>query len=1209
MVEEEKITTENISLPEEEVVSTDTEIAQAPDAVIETQTETAEVIPEIKTQTETAEVIPEIKTKEPNNNLVVDASFSKEQQADFNKLLKLEVDPKEAKAIVTKTSENKSKKTDFSKSEYEVDKEKLKNDGYDLDLIIKTKPKAIKSFEELIVDDVGVATKTGYVSKKDLFELKGIRADKDNEIKGSIRYELGFGLKAPQYETRNIKNLLIKRIKQEGNYDEATIEKFKDKIEVKNVPLEFRGEKSEGIIYRIPKELGGDNMFSAVDSPKISGADFSDAVADAGPIVASIVGGTIGSSVGPLGTVAGSAVSGGLTEYARLMYGYHKLGLQNDEFTPEEFQGYAIDAAKTYAAIDAAATGVFLTAAKLILPTILGKSQLSTNTIKEFIETKGRTNTGVFKEVDKVKEQMKKEFNLTDEEASEYFAVSVGKAILDSDQLIKKGSAAQRALLSDEVVRLETSARFKAIEDKILKQTTNLGEIGNKQADDIIKSIETQVRGQAGVAIKEAELALINNTKLIAKMESSFVDDLSTKYLDEFGVQLDDTYRAIQTRLSTLDDNIATGISKDKEIIKFDIKETLDILRKEVKTFSFKGILPSKLKPIVGDKGKKLSPEKLKEALENNKLVKLSGLFSKIGFQGQGTTLKTLLEGFKVLEKKPLTLKDVYTLKNAVNFLQETTTNSTTTGALRKLSGQLNKNIYNALSKSKDQTLAKEFLERNSLLGLKRNSIFKNFSDEFGGGQNIEGLKAATSKSESLFKSTIDDTIEAREKSRSLGQLIERNIIPESTVLNIKQALYRNYFNNVVPDASGIATMSHKDFFKKFGKNYENVLGKKDFIRLKNTESVLKQYDELAELVTNQNAAVQKYLPGIGQWDALSNAGPGQIVEHIIRSGAKSDITNLLKALPTKTVNDIRSIFLKDMMGKSQGGTYTTGANKFLGARKTDTLNGAKLNKFLTENRSNIQQMFDPNFFKTYRSIADVLEMLQTPATGSAAKGGMAEASKNAALFIDMIYGPLNHKRLILNRFSTLMDRFGLSQDNIFLLTDYAKFTEAAKKQFLGGNYPAFMDKLPNKERVTFIDKVLKAIKLDNTKSGKFLSKTQDLDSIINRLNFGFNRGAGLRKTFNKNPLKNPLVAKEYLKDKGEEIKGTDPMQREADIFSGMDISAKYAIKSLEAVFVDTPVAIYKDLSGASSRVKSTKARNLDKENFEKEYGSGQKTK
>ena len=65
-------------------------------------------------------------------------------------------------------------------------------------------------------------------------------------------------------------------------------------------------------------------MFSAVDSPKISSSDLSDAVADSGPIVASIVGGTLGSALGPLGTIGGSAVSAGFAEYARLMYGYHK---------------------------------------------------------------------------------------------------------------------------------------------------------------------------------------------------------------------------------------------------------------------------------------------------------------------------------------------------------------------------------------------------------------------------------------------------------------------------------------------------------------------------------------------------------------------------------------------------------------------------------------------------------------------------------------------------------------------------------------------------------------------------------------------------------------------------------------------------------------------------------------------------------------------
>jgi hypothetical protein len=40
--------------------------------------------------------------------------------------------------------------------------------------------------------------------------------------------------------------------------------------------------------------------------------DLKDAAADSAPIVASIIGGTFGSSLGPMGTVAGSAVSAGL---------------------------------------------------------------------------------------------------------------------------------------------------------------------------------------------------------------------------------------------------------------------------------------------------------------------------------------------------------------------------------------------------------------------------------------------------------------------------------------------------------------------------------------------------------------------------------------------------------------------------------------------------------------------------------------------------------------------------------------------------------------------------------------------------------------------------------------------------------------------------------------------------------------------------------
>jgi hypothetical protein len=199
------------------------------------------------------------------------------------------------------------------------------------------------------------------------------------------------------------------------------------------------------------------------------------------------------------------------------------------------------------------------------------------------------------------------------------------------------------------------------------------------------------------------------------------------------------------------------------------------------------------------------------------------------------------------------------------------------------------------------------------------------------------------------------------------------------------------------------------------------------------------------------------------------------------------------------------------------------------------------------------------------RAMADVLEMLQVPKNlAKAANMSVKDATENAALFIDMIYGPLNHKRLVLNRFARLLDKTKMNTDNIFLFTDYAMFTEAAKKNFLAGNYPLWVGRLPEKEKVTFINKALTAI-----------SKSKYLNKAVNIFNFGLNRGAGVRSTFNlipkkgnwTAPLKNPLVQKEYLEDQFSEMKGDDPMQDNADIFFPVDVTAKYAVKSLMAVF------------------------------------------
>ena len=1207
MLENEKIIKENIKLPDNILSETDEVKIEEPDK---------EIIKE------------EIKIEKPENIKVAEVKFTEDQQKDINELLEADVSLEDAKKIVTgKYKEGDTKTIDYEgKSEYEGDKEYFANEGIDLDLIMKTKPEAIKKSEEVFVDSAGVETEGGYISAKLLYEVNGYIADKDSEIKGKIRYELGFGLDGAQFKENNIKNMLIKQISESGKYDKETLKNYLNKIEVKTVSLNFQGQEKKGLVYRIPKELGGTNMFAAVDSPKIGMQDLSDAIADSGPIVASIIGGTFGSAAGPVGTVAGSAVSAGLSEYARLMYGYHKLGLQNDLYNAEDFQKVAFNAAIKYAAIDAAATGVFLAGAKLILPTILGKSQLSTSTIKEFIESEGKINTGLFKEVNKVKAQIKKEFNFTQAEVDNYFAVSIGKAILHSDQLIKKGSAAQRALLSDEVVRLENMSEFKALENKIIKATTKVSEVGNKAADDIIENIQKHVVGQAELGIKQAELALLTNTKQVAQLKSKFIDDLTVKYLDEFAVTIDDVYKQIQARLSVLDDNIGASLAKNTDTMVLNLKETLKIIGKESKNFKFsKGIFPSKLLTI--PKGATAAVRA--QIRTHNTLHSLGKYLDEGGFLKTGKKMTLTQQGFKELSKKNLTINDVIAIRQSVNTLIDIT-EGTHKGQLMLLSKSLDDNIYNGIISSGDKKLAAEFIERKELLEFKKTSFFDNFTKEFGHSGTGIGINNLRHSSQTLFDSIINTSNKSVANAGKLGDLIKRGIIPDATVRNIKNTLYLNYLNKVVPDeATGKALMSHKEFFKNFSKNYEAILGNKEFKRLYNTKKVIDAFDSSAAAIADINGIVHKFL-GLPNWSALSNSGPGEIVEAILSKEftKTQNLTKLLNALPVSIVKQIREIYLTRMMKAVTDGTFTpniiskgrgtlleqakTGfvGEKLLGGQSTTTINGALMNGFLNNNRSALLQLYDPSFFQTMRSMADVLEMLQVPKNlANAADMNVKEATENAALFIDMIYGPLNHKRLVLNRFARLLDKTKLNSDNIFLFTDYGLFIEAAKKNFLAGNYPLWVGKLPEKERVTFIDKALKYIKMEDTTVGKIASKYLTRDSLINIANFGLNRGAGVRSTFDLiprkkdwflTPLRNPMVQKEYLEDQFQEMKGEDKMQDNADIFFPVDVTAKYAVKSLMAVFK----GLKKGKEWVGERISEAdkeEERDIKEEKFEKE--------
>ena len=78
------------------------------------------------------------------------------------------------------------------------------------------------------------------------------------------------------------------------------------------------------------------------------------------------------------------------------------------------------------------------------------------------------------------------------------------------------------------------------------------------------------------------------------------------------------------------------------------------------------------------------------------------------------------------------------------------------------------------------------------------------------------------------------------------------------------------------------------------------------------------------------------------------------------------------------------------------------------------------------------------------------------------------------------------------------------------------------------------------------------------------------------------------------------MVQKEYLEDKFSEMKGDDPMQDNADIFFPVDVTAKYAVKSLMAVFKGLKKGgewVGERISEASKE----EERDIKEEKFEKE--------
>jgi hypothetical protein len=437
-------------------------------------------------------------------------------------------------------------------------------------------------------------------------------------------------------------------------------------------------------------------------------------------------------------------------------------------------------------------------------------------------------------------------------------------------------------------------------------------------------------------------------------------------------------------------------------------------------------------------------------------------------------------------------------------------------------------------------------------------------ADSFGYGTSKKVTREVglTGVGKNTFKEFTDGSNSSLVQAEKLSNLLNTTGVFNTAQKNkINNALYDNYFNEVVKGEKKNYLKNHNEFIKKYGKNYELILGKKEYQKFASSQgNAIKVMDDAVQKQIEVSNAVSTSLPGMNV-AVIDRGSPRAIVEQVLKNFKSNDVSGLVKNL-NKTIegrsvlNDVRKVMVYD----------------FLDQTKINGLhNGKALDNFLNKNGDALEKLFNKEFVKTYRSVAKALITLQddTFLGVGAGRKTLTEVANQAGLFIDIFAGPLNHKRLIVNRLSRIFDMFSLGGDNLNLLLDYKLFIEAAKKEALGGNYNVMLDVLGSSNKPihqSLLKKFLNAI------------------------------GIGSKDLNYKGITKRTLLAKEYVKDKTYD----DDNVGEPDVFTAVDNVLDRLGKQAKKDVIDKTVRLSKQFVNYLKEGKATGEKDYAEQEFNK---------
>jgi hypothetical protein len=899
-----------------------------------------------------------------------------------------------------------------------------------------------------------------------------------------VRWKLQFSAEDQLYQLSNFRDLMINHFVDEKIFSRNDYAKNPNNFEVAIKKL--KPFDKDVMSWRILPDLGGDGIWRSINPPGLDYGDIKSFTSTTGlemvsTTTAYIIGASLGFFRGQ--PIHSGAINAGamryLHEVANELVGKHFLELPHAKDLNEIMWANIPEGVIEYLG-----GGIIMKSLQKASQFLkASKDKMNVTKIIDTAKDYKGANPKVTQILDDAKKLMTKKWDISADEASKYLASAMAlqfpdlvigytskvskKGIKESiENLIKKENVIFN--VESQIVKKIVGAdvrlidSFKALDDAMTKIVA---------ADDASK-IYIQ---NAGIALKK---------DIISALSGTIKSSPNVKYIDSFAFPISEISAKLAAVESATSKSITSIYRKNATNDLYNIKFGNTINLKQ-NMGAFRNILGGDPKKLI----KFLTPEKpiRKNFTTDREFKRAMADYTTTLSAVENLGLNAFNKGHQVLKNYlklgknkagTLSYENANMLLNVVRDLESVAIEGTQKNFLRKFKGVLNQAIMDSVIATDNKVLIGLVNQSNHLVYLRQASGVNEFARAFGYGTHIlsPSKVAATYEGSNVFYKFFDGKNAIRD-SKILGDLLENNPywkMNKKTAFQIRGAAMEFYLDKVVKSGPLSSKMGHSEFMGLYGKQMESILGTKLFAKFgKSAQRAEMAYKDFVKDYDINMGIIQKYLQLGGNLREYTAEEMGRA---IIRQGNTLRLGPVIKALGGVSSQEwkaVQRVLVTDMFRNTSTISPITNEMSF---------NGVMLAQYLSKNQGLLRHAFGKEFIKDHQLLAKALIVLQNNTKETMKKLGnmdpiyktLAEQTQSGGMMIDIFYGPLNHNRLIVNRLSRLYDKFDLDGVTHSYLNDYQLWIKTAKQNFLSGQYPVILDKMANREKVTWAETVFK---------------------------------------------------------------------------------------------------------------------------------------